>query len=103
MGVGICRLPWRKDCPVERLKFCFGLPPILSLSNLPTWQYYLYLLFYTFIFMLDDLIIFFTAMITLQAVGIQSKYSRYSHLIGGALMLGIGILLLFKPEWLMFG
>jgi len=84
-----------------------GLPAIytkiLSLSNLPTWQYYLYLLFYTFIFMLDDLIIFFTAMITLQAVGIQSKYSRYSHLIGGALMLGIGILLLFKPEWLMFG
>jgi len=84
-----------------------GLPAIytkiLSFSHLPSWQYYLYLLFYTFIFMLDDLIIFFTAMVTLQAVGIQSKYSRFSHLIGGALMLGIGILLLFKPEWLMFG
>ncbi len=84
-----------------------GLPAIytkiLSLSNLPTWQYYLYLLFYIFIFMLDDLFIFFTAMITLQAVGIQSKYSRYSHLIVGFLMLIIGLLLLFKPEWLMFG
>jgi len=84
-----------------------GLPAIytkiLSLSNLPTWQYYLYLLFYTFIFMLDDLIIFFTAMITLQAVGIQSKYSRFSHLIGGILMICIGFLLLLKPEWLMFG
>jgi glutaredoxin len=84
-----------------------GLPAIytkiLSLSNLPTWQYYSYLFFYTFIFMLDDLFIFFTAMITLQAVGIQSKYSRFSHLIGGMVMLLIGILLLFKPEWLMFG
>lgn len=84
-----------------------GLPAIytkiLSLSGLSTWQYYLYLLFYTLIFMLDDLFIFFTAMITLQAVGIQSKYSRFSHLIGGVLMFVIGLLLLFKPEWLMFG
>ncbi len=84
-----------------------GLPAIytniLSLSHLATWQYYLYLLLYIFIFMLDDLVIFFTAMITLQAVGIQSKYSRFSHLIGGILMIGIGLLLLIKPEWLMFG
>ncbi len=84
-----------------------GLPAIytniLSLSNLPTFQYYLYLLLYIFIFMLDDLFIFFMAMTTLQIVGIQSKYSRFSHLIGGILMLIIGFLLLFKPEWLMFG
>jgi thiol-disulfide isomerase/thioredoxin len=83
-----------------------GLPAIytqiLSLSKLPVWQYYIYLVFYILFFMLDDLIIFFTAMITLRAVGIQGKYSRYSHLIGGLLMLIIGILLLCKPEWLMF-
>lgn len=84
-----------------------GLPAIytqiLSLAHLPRWQYYLYLVFYILIFMLDDLFVFFTAMITMQAVGVQSKYSRYSHLIGGVLMLIIGLLLLFKPEWLMFG
>lgn len=84
-----------------------GLPAIytqvLSLSNLPSYQYYLYLLLYILIFMLDDLFIFFTAMFTLQAVGIQSKYSRLSHLIGGLLMLLIGILMIFKPEILMFG
>jgi hypothetical protein len=84
-----------------------GLPAIytqiLSLSKLPTWQYYLYLILYILVFMLDDLIIFFTAMITLQAVGIQSKYTRFSHLVGGVLMFIIGILLIFKPEYLMFG
>ena len=84
-----------------------GLPAIytqiLSLSHLPLWQYYFYLGFYIFIFMLDDLFVFFTAMITLQAVGIQSTYARYSHLIGGICMFIIGVLLLFKPEWLMFG
>jgi thiol-disulfide isomerase/thioredoxin len=84
-----------------------GLPAvytkILSLANLPAWQYYLYLLFYIFIFMLDDLIVFFAAMITLQVTGLQGKYARYSHLVGGGLMLLVGLLLLFKPEWLMFG
>jgi len=84
-----------------------GLPAIytkvLTMSNLPTWQYYIYLLFYILIFMLDDMFIFFTAMVTLHAVGIQSKYARVSHLIGGIMMFVIGLLMLFKPELLMFG
>ncbi len=83
-----------------------GLPTIytqiLALSNLPVWQYYLYLLFYILIFMLDDLFVFFAAMTTLRAAGLEGKYTRYSRLIGGILMLLIGFLLLFKPELLMF-
>lgn len=84
-----------------------GLPAIytqiLSLASLERWQYYLYLLLYIFIFMLDDLGVFFVAMITLKAVGIESKYSRFSRLFGGILITIIGLLLLFKPEVLMFG
>lgn len=84
-----------------------GLPAVytkvLTLSNLPVWQYYLYLLLYIFIFMLDDMIVFAIAMITLRATGLTTKYTRLSHLIGGLLMLIIGLLLLFKPGWLMFG
>jgi len=53
--------------------------------------------------MIDDLFVFFTAMVTLQAVGIQSKYTKTSHLIGGIIMLIIGLLMLFKPDILMFG
>jgi len=84
-----------------------GLPAvytqILSLNNLPSWQYYIYLILYIFIFMLDDLIVFFVAMATLQLSGISTKYSRISHLIGGILMLIIGVLMILKPELLMFG
>jgi len=84
-----------------------GLPvvytQILAAANLPIWLYYSYLLLYIFVFMLDDLIVFFVAMYTLQLTGISSKYSRASHLIGGAIMLLLGILLILKPEWLMFG
>lgn len=83
-----------------------GLPAIftqlLTLNNLSTFQYYFYILVYIFFFMIDDLVIFFIAMITLHAVGIESKYARYSKIVGGVLMLIIGLLLLFKPEVLMF-
>jgi thiol-disulfide isomerase/thioredoxin len=76
---------------------------ILSLTPLPFWQYYLYLLLYILIFMLDDIIVFVVAMITLQLMGVTTRYKRFSNLIGGVLMLLIGVLLIFKPAWLMFG
>ncbi len=84
-----------------------GLPAvytqILSLNNLSQAQYYFYILLYIFFFMLDDLIIFFIAMTTLHMTGASKKYSRLSNLIGGILMAVIGLLLIFKPELLMFG
>ncbi|HPX94581.1 MAG TPA: thioredoxin family protein [Candidatus Moranbacteria bacterium] len=84
-----------------------GLPAIytqvLTLSNLNLFQYYLYIMFYIFIFMLDDLFVFFAAMVTLQMVGFTTKYARWSRLISGIIMLMIGFMLIFKHEWLMFG
>lgn len=84
-----------------------GLPAVftqvLAMNNLSTVSYYGYILLYIFFFMIDDLVVFFIAMFTLKMTGVTTKYARYSHLIGGALMLIIGILLIFKPGWLMFG
>jgi hypothetical protein len=76
---------------------------ILSLTPMPFWQYYLYLLLYIFVFMFDDIIIFVVAMLTLQLMGATNRYKRFSNLIGGVLMSVIGVLLIFKPGWLMFG
>ncbi len=84
-----------------------GLPAVytqvLALNALPSWQYYAYLLLYMFVFLLDDLFVFFAAMLTLELTGVTSKYARLSHLIGGLVMLAIGLLLIFKPSVLMFG
>lgn len=84
-----------------------GLPAvytqILSLSDLAKWQYYFYILLYVLFFMLDDLFVFIVAMATLKLTGITTKYSRMSKLIGGSILLIIGIILILKPEWLMFG
>jgi len=88
--------------------FCSaGIPAIftriLTLSQVSTLSYYLYLLLYTFVFILDDLIIFSLAVITLSRVGFTEKYNYWATLIGGLLILILGILLIFKPELLMFG
>ncbi len=84
-----------------------GLPAvytqILALNDLSWWQYYGYILLYIFFFMLDDLVVFFVAMTTLQLTGVSTKYSRWSSLIGGIIMIIIGLLLIFKHELLMFG
>lgn len=84
-----------------------GLPAmftqVLAMNNLSTVQYYLYILLYVFSFMLDDLVVFFIAMFTLRMTGLSSKYARYTNLIGGILMVIIGLLLIFRPQVLMFG
>jgi cytochrome c biogenesis protein CcdA len=88
--------------------FCsMGLPvvytQILIMSRLPVWQYYAYLVLYIFVFMLDDLIVFVASMLTLQHFGFNTKYSRFSNLIGGLALLVVGILLIFRPNVLMSG
>ena len=83
-----------------------GLPvmytEILGLNNLSHFEYGLYMLVYILFFLIDDLIIFFIAMKTLKLKGISNKYMKYSHLVGGLIMLVIGILMLIKPSWLLF-
>ena len=83
-----------------------GLPvlfsSILGVNNVTEFSAFIYTLIYILFFLIDDLIVFIIAMFTLRITGISNKYSKYSKLIGGILMLIIGLLLLVKPEWIMF-
>ncbi len=91
---------------VVELACSAGLPliftQILAINNISGIKAFYYTLIYMFFFLLDDMIIFFVAMFTTKISAISTKYNKYSHLIGGILMLVIGLLLIFKPEWLMF-
>jgi len=84
-----------------------GIPAVytqvLALNALPRWEYHAYLALYILVFMLDDLVVFFTAMATLEVTGATGRYARYGHLVGGAVLLAVGALMLLRPEWLMFG
>lgn len=83
-----------------------GLPvmftEILSLNNLSNSNYLIYIIIYIIFFMLDDIIIFIISMMSLKSAAISTKYNKYSHLIGGIIMILIGILILLKPDWLAF-
>lgn len=83
-----------------------GLPAmftgILAMHNLSSIEYAFYIFLYILFFLIDDLIVFAIAMKSLKLTGISNKYVKYSHLIGGIIMLLIGILMIVKPEWLMF-
>ena len=83
-----------------------GLPvmftEILAYNNIAGVKNILYIILYIIFFLIDDLIVFFIAMKTLKITAISNKYSKYSHLIGGLIMIAIGLLMILKPEWLMF-
>ena len=83
-----------------------GLPvmftEILAYNNITGVKNILYIILYIIFFLIDDLVVFFVAMKTLKITAISNKYSKYSHLIGGLIMIAIGLLMIFKPEWLMF-
>ena len=83
-----------------------GLPLIFSelllINNVTGVKAIGYDLIYIIFFMLDDFIVFIIALKTLDVVGISTKFNKYSHLIGGLIMLLIGILLLVNPGALMF-
>ena len=75
---------------------------ILEFNKVPFITSIIYMIIYILFYLLDDLIIFIVAMVTLEVTGLSTKYNKYSHLIGGLLMIIIGVLLIFKPELLMF-
>ena len=83
-----------------------GLPliftQVLALNDLNALQYGIYIFIYLLFFLIDDIVVFVIAMKTFELTGISTKYTKYSHLIGGLIMLIIGLLMIFKPSWLMF-
>ncbi len=81
-----------------------GLPAmytgVLTMQNLPRWMDYLYLLLYIAAYMFDDSLMVAVVVITLGKHRLQEQGGRVLKLISGSVILAIGLLMLFKPEWL---
>lgn len=80
-----------------------GIPAIfthvLAISAANTMQYYAYILLYVFFFMLDDLLIFSSAVFAVNS-SLGEKYTSLCKAIGGIIMVVLGVLLTFFPEML---
>ena len=72
---------------------------VLALNNLPRWEYMSYLAAYNTLYMLDDIVVFILALISLKAfTGFGAKYSRYTKLIGAIVIIIVAVLLIFAPQ-----
>ena len=102
--VGIVLLAFSVN--IIELLCSLGLPvmfsEILTINEVSMSAKILYSLVYIFFFLIDDIIVFIIAMKTLEIKAISNKFGKYSHLVGGLIMILIGVLMIYKPEWLMF-
>lgn len=73
---------------------------ILTLRHLEWWSYYGYLALYNVAYMLDDVIVLAIGVITLSQRRLQEREGRWLKLVSGTVMLGLGGILIVKPEWL---
>lgn len=81
-----------------------GLPAaytrILTLRDLTWWQYYGYLALYNLAYIADDSLMVAIAVVTLSRHKLQARQGRRLKLLSGAVMAGLGLILLLKPDWL---
>ena len=93
---------------VNVLKFTYSslLPDtfmkILFVNNLNIVEEVIYIALYMLFFLIDDLVIFYISIRTIQLASISLVKVKLFKLIGGILLLIIGLLIFFKPEWLIF-
>jgi hypothetical protein len=81
-----------------------GLPAlytrILTLHELPAWQYYAYLALYNTAYVLDDSAVLALAVVTLSRYKLQERGGRWLKLVSGLVMLGLAVVLIMRPAWL---
>ena len=75
---------------------------VLTVNEITGFTKIIYLLIYILFYMIDDIVVFSISMVTLEATGITNKYNKLCTLISAIIMIIMGILLILKPEWLMF-
>ena len=73
---------------------------ILTMQQLPAWQYYGYLGLYNLAYILDDGLMVTIAVVTLSRRKLQEVAGRWLKLTSGLVMASLGIILLLAPEWL---
>lgn len=75
---------------------------ILTLQNLSVTQYYLYLAFYNVVYVIPLAVIVSIFAWKMGGRKLSEKEGRILKLIGGVLMLALGLILILKPQLLMF-
>jgi len=81
-----------------------GLPAlytqILTYRQYPAWKNYAYLGLYNLAYMADDSLMVVVAVSSLSRRRLQEREGRWLKLLSGLVVVCLGLLLLFRPDWL---
>lgn len=73
---------------------------ILQINNISFWNRQIYTFIYIIGYMIDDIMIFGLALLSVNKLQLTTKYSKWVNLFGGILMIILGLILLLKPSLL---
>ncbi|TKB60675.1 MAG: glutaredoxin family protein [Nitrospira sp.] len=74
---------------------------ILTLQQMPSWEYYGYLGLYNLAYIFDDSLMVTIAVVTLSHRKLKEWAGRWLKLTSGLAMIGLSAVLLLQPKWLM--
>ncbi len=100
--IGVCILALLVN--VVELLCTAGLPAlytqILTQHDYSRWENYGYLVLYNIAYMFDDGLMVAAVVLTLEKTKMQEHHGRWLKLISGIAIATLGVLMLFRPEWL---
>ena len=73
---------------------------ILQINEVPFWARQFYTFIYIIGYMIDDIIVFWFALMSINKLQLTTKYSKWVNLFGGILMIILGLIMLIKPSLL---
>ena len=73
---------------------------ILQINEVPFWTRQFYTFIYIIGYMVDDIIVFGFALMSINKLQLTTKYSKWVNLFGGILMIILGLIMLIKPSLL---
>jgi len=73
---------------------------ILTMEELPVFTYYIYLALYNIIYVIPLLVIVVVFSMTFGVKKLQEEQGRQMKLLSGLMMLLLGLVLIFVPDWL---
>lgn len=73
---------------------------ILQINEVPFWIRQFYTFIYIIGYMVDDIIVFGFALMSINKLQLTTKYSKWVNLFGGILMIILGLIMLIKPSLL---
>ncbi|MEW5720485.1 MAG: hypothetical protein AB1817_17815, partial [Chloroflexota bacterium] len=93
LGITLIEMPCTAGLPILWTK-------LIAANNVGALMFAFLLGLYLLMYVLDELLVFVSAVVTLRAARLEEKQGRVLKLVGGIVMLVLALILLIDPTWM---